>query len=161
MKTALFPGSFDPLHNGHLEIVEMAARTFDRVVVAPTHNSRKGVPLFNLDERAEMIAEAVTHLDNVDVAVGAGLTVDLARQVGADVILKGLRVASDFEHELQMAQMNKALSGVVTLFLPCASTSSFIASSLIRDIVRLGGAERVVSMVPSPVAKRLVELERP
>ncbi|MGH9180336.1 MAG: pantetheine-phosphate adenylyltransferase [Acidimicrobiales bacterium] len=156
MKTALFPGSFDPLHNGHLEIVEMAARTFDQVVMAPLYNSRKGVPLFDLEERAEMITEAVAHLDNVSVALGHGLAVDLARKVGADVIVKGLRVASDFEHELQMAQMNEALSGVLTVFLPCASTSSFIASSLIRDIVRLGGAERVGSMVPPQVAKRLI-----
>ncbi|MEO7442115.1 MAG: pantetheine-phosphate adenylyltransferase [Acidimicrobiales bacterium] len=160
MKTALFPGSFDPLHNGHLEIVEMAARTFDHVVVAPLYNSRKGVPLFSLEERAELITDAVGHLDNVAVALGTGLVVDLARQVGADVIVKGLRVASDFEHELQMAQMNEALSGVVTLFLPCASTSSFIASSLIRDIVRLGGAGRVGSMVPPTVAKRLAEVNR-
>ncbi|HVL92746.1 MAG TPA: pantetheine-phosphate adenylyltransferase [Acidimicrobiales bacterium] len=158
MRAALFPGSFDPLHNGHLEIVEMAARTFDRVVVAPLHNSRKGVPLFTLQERAGMIADAVAHLDNVGVAAGEGLAVDLAREVGADVIVKGLRVASDFEHELQMAQMNEALAGVVTLFLPCASTSSFISSSLIRDIVRLGGAGRVASMVPPPVAKRLAEV---
>ncbi len=152
MRAALFPGSFDPFHNGHLEMVEMAARTFDHVTVAPLHNARKGVPLFTLEERAEMITEAVTHLDNVDVALGEALTVDLARRVGADVIVKGLRVASDFEHELQMAQMNEAISGIVTLFLPCASTSSFIASTLIRDIVRLGGAERVAPMVPAPVA---------
>lgn len=158
MRTALFPGSFDPLHNGHLEIVEMAARTFDHVVVAPLYNSRKGVPLFSLDQRAEMITEAVKHLDNVDVAPGSALAVDLAHQVGADVIVKGLRVASDFEHELQMAQMNEAISGIVTIFLPCASTSSFISSSLIRDIVRLGGAARVASMVPGPVAERLAEV---
>ena len=160
MRSALFPGSFDPLHNGHLEIVEMAARTFDHVVVAPLHNARKGVPLLPLAERAEMIADAVAHLDNVAVAVGEGLAVDLARQVGADVIVKGLRVASDFEHELQMAQMNEAISGIVTLFLPCASTSSFLSSSLIRDIVRLGGADRVAAMVPPPVAERLVAVGR-
>lgn len=159
MRTALFPGSFDPFHNGHLEMVEMAARTFDHVTVAPLHNARKGVPLFTLEERAEMITRAVGHLANVDVALGEALTVDLARRVGADVIVKGLRVASDFEHELQMAQMNEAISGIVTLFLPCASTSSFIASSLIRDIVRLGGAERVASMVPPPVAGSLAQVQ--
>ena len=160
MKTALFPGSFDPLHNGHFEIIEMAARLFDHVVVAPLRNSRKGVPLFELSERGEMIGESVAHLDNVSVAVEAALVVDLARRVGADVIVKGLRVASDFEHELQMAQMNEAISGVSTVFLPCASTSSFIASSLIREIVSLGGADRVRDMVPAPVANRLAEKHR-
>ncbi|MGH9164582.1 MAG: pantetheine-phosphate adenylyltransferase [Acidimicrobiales bacterium] len=160
MKTALFPGSFDPLHNGHLEIIEIAAATFDQVVVAPMRNSRKGLALFSVEERGEMIGEAVVHLANVSVAVEAALVVDVARRVGADVIVKGLRVASDFEHELQMAQMNKTISGISTVFLPCASTSSFIASSLIREIVSLGGAERVASMVPAAVAKRLDEKYR-
>ncbi|MGQ0520805.1 MAG: pantetheine-phosphate adenylyltransferase [Actinomycetota bacterium] len=157
MRTALFPGSFDPLHNGHLEIIETAARLFDSVIVAAVRNPQKGEPLFSLADRREMIAESVEHLPNVQVEFFGSLVVDLARQVGADVIVKGLRVASDFEHELQMAQMNEAISELVTVFLPCATSSSFIASSLLREIVRLGGATRVSSMVPGPVAKRLVE----
>jgi pantetheine-phosphate adenylyltransferase len=157
VRTALFPGSFDPLHNGHLEIIETAARLFDSVIVAAVRNPQKGEPLFSLADRREMIAESVEHLPNVQVEFFGSLVVDLARQVGADVIVKGLRVASDFEHELQMAQMNEAISELVTVFLPCATSSSFIASSLLREIVRLGGATRVSSMVPGPVAKRLVE----
>ena len=155
MRTALFPGSFDPLHNGHLEVIESAAHMFDQVVVAAVQHPQKGEPLFGPEERRTMIEESVAHLANVRVELLATLVVDLARQVGADVIVKGLRVVSDFEHELQMAQMNEAISGVFTVFLPCASSSSFIASSLLREIARFGGAGRVRSMVPDPVAKRL------
>ena len=157
MRTALFPGSFDPLHNGHLEIIETAAGLFDSVIVAAMRNPQKGEPLFSLPDRQEMIAESVEHLPNVRVEFFGSLVVDLARQVGADVIVKGLRVASDFEHELQMAQMNEAISELVTVFIPCATSSSFIASSLLREIARFGGASRVSGRVPPPVAKRLVE----
>ncbi len=157
MRTALFPGSFDPLHSGHLEVIETASRLFDGVIVAALANPSKGEPLFGLEARQEMIREAVGHLDNVKVAAFDGLVVDVAKEVGADVIVKGMRATSDFDYELQMAQMNEAISGVVTVFLPSASSRSFIASSLVREIARLGGATRVRSMVPAPVARHLEE----
>jgi pantetheine-phosphate adenylyltransferase len=157
MRTALIPGSFDPFHNGHLDVVETASRLFDGVVVAAIRNPQKTGQFFTLDERRDMIAESVAHLDNVKIVFFASLVVDVARQFGADVLVKGLRVSTDFEYELQQAQMNKAISGIETVFFPCASDSSFIASSLIRDIARYGGADRLSGMVPGPVFRRLVE----
>ncbi|HZQ29423.1 MAG TPA: pantetheine-phosphate adenylyltransferase [Acidimicrobiales bacterium] len=157
MRTALFPGSFDPLHNGHLEIIDTASRLFDSLVVAAMRNPQKGEPLFSLDERREMIEESTAHLDNVRIVGLSSLVVDLAKDVGADVIVKGLRAITDFESELQMAQMNHQISGIDTLFIPCASEHSFVASRLVRDIARYGGGGRVSSMVPPPVAKRLAE----
>ena len=158
MSTALYPGSFDPFHNGHLEIVEMASKAFDTIYVTAFRNPGKE-PLFTLDERREMIEESVAHLDNVKVILNtdALLIVDLAKEVGADMLVKGLRVASDFEYELQMAQMNEAISGIQTVFVPCASSQSFLSSSLIRDIARLGSGSRVEEMVPDAVAIRLKE----
>lgn len=155
MASVLYPGSFDPIHNGHLEIIETAARLFDRVQVAAMRNPQKGEPLFSMDERRAMIEESVAHLDNVEVTMFSSLVVDLARERGADFIVKGLRAVSDFESELQMAQMNHKISGVDTLFIPSASGNSFLASKLIREITRFGGD--VSNMVPPPVAKRLEE----
>jgi pantetheine-phosphate adenylyltransferase len=157
VKTALCPGSFDPIHNGHLEVIESAAKLFDHVVVAVIRNPGKDKPMFTLPEREEMVQESLSHLGNISTTHMKKLTVDVAKDVGARWIVRGLRVASDFEYELQMSQMNEAISGIETIFVPCASTSSFIQSSLIRQIVNGGSAEQLASMVPEPVLKRLRE----
>jgi pantetheine-phosphate adenylyltransferase len=153
--TVLYPGSFDPFHNGHRELVETAAYLFDHVVVAAMRNPQKGKPLFTLPERQAMIEESLSHLDNIRVVQFSKLVVDVAKDVGADFIMKGLRAVSDFENEMAQAQVNLNVSGVHTVFLPSASASSAIASKYIRDIARFGGD--VSSMVPEPVALRIRE----
>lgn len=155
MTKVLYPGSFDPIHNGHVELIETASHLFDAVVVAVIRNPQKGSGLFELEERQEMIEESLAHLDNVEVMAQTVLTVDLAKKIKADFIIKGLRAVSDFESELQQAQVNLAISGVHTMLLPSATTHSFIASKWIREISKFGGD--VTSLVPPPVAKRLAE----
>jgi len=137
-----------------MEIVETAARLFEEVIVAAVYNPQK-TPLFELDERQAMLEECFAHLPNVRTTMFASLVVDLATREGVDFIVKGLRAVSDFENELQMAQMNQAVSGVHTLFIPSASKHSFLASKLIRELARFG--QQIDSMVPPPVAKRLIE----
>jgi pantetheine-phosphate adenylyltransferase len=146
---ALVPGSFDPFHNGHLEVVERAAQLFDEVVVAALRNPQKASSLFDLEERRQQIADSTAHLDNVRIVSVSTLLVDVARDVDASAIVKGLRAVSDFETELQMAQMNRSLSGVETLFIPTSSKYSFIASRLLREVARYGGD--VSPFVPEPV----------
>jgi len=155
VRTALFPGSFDPFHNGHLEVVERSARLFDEVVVAAIRNPQKSEALFSLAERKEMLLESFAHVPNVSVDSLSVLVVDLARDLKAAAIVRGLRAVSDFENELQMAQMNRALSGIETVFIPTGPSNSFIASRLLREVARFGGD--VSTMVPTPVAKRLAE----
>jgi pantetheine-phosphate adenylyltransferase len=155
VRIALIPGSFDPVHNGHLEVIERASRLFDEVVVAALRNPQKTEPLFSLDERRQMLEKSLGHLANVRIVSVSTLVVDVARDVGATAIVKGLRAVSDFENELQMAQMNKELSGVETLFIPTSSAHSFIASRLLREVARFRGD--VTSFVPEVVATRLQE----
>jgi pantetheine-phosphate adenylyltransferase len=155
MRVALFPGSFDPFHNGHLEVVERACKLFDEVVVAAVRNPQKSESLFDLDERKEMIEVSVAHLDPVRIVSVTSLVVNVARDVGAVAIVKGLRAVSDFDNELQMAQMNRQLSGIETIFIPTSATHSFIASRLLREVARFGGD--VSSFVPENVAKALAK----
>jgi pantetheine-phosphate adenylyltransferase len=154
--TALVPGSYDPIHVGHLRIIETTAQLFDQVVVAVVGNPQKSASgLFDVAEREALIEASVRHLDNVKTAHWSGLTVDLARDLGIDVIVKGLRGLTDFEYEVQMAQTNEHVSGVVTMFLPTAPEHGYLASRFIREIARMGG--KVSDMVPPPVAARLQE----
>jgi len=155
MTTVLYPGSFDPFHNGHRELVETASYLFDRVVVAAIRNPQKGDGLFDLEEREAMIEESLAHLDNIRVVHFSKLVVEVAKDVGADVIVKGLRAVSDFESEMHQVHMNRKISGIETLFIPSATEHSFVASKLLREIARFGGD--VTEMVPDAVSKRLAE----
>jgi pantetheine-phosphate adenylyltransferase len=152
---ALIPGSFDPVTFGHLDVVERTARLFDHVLVVVVANPGKALPLFSLDQRQEMLAEVTAHLPDVEVGAFEGLLVDFAMAKGVDAIVKGLRAVSDFDFELQMAQVNERMSGIPTVFFPTAPEHSFLSSSLVREVARFGGD--VSSMVPAPVAQRLKE----
>ncbi|GIU87239.1 MAG: phosphopantetheine adenylyltransferase [Acidimicrobiia bacterium] len=158
MATALCPGSFDPVTNGHLDIIERTARLFDDVIVAVIRNPQKTQSLFDLEERQDMLREVTAHLRNVRIDHFTGLLVDYAKQQGADAIVKGLRAVSDFDYELQMAQMNQRLSGIDTFFVSTSPQHSFLSSSLVREVARFGGD--VSSMVPTAVAARLAKLFR-
>ena len=155
MATALCPGSFDPVTNGHLDIIERTARHFDDVIVAVIRNPQKTASLFTLEERQAMLAEEISHLENVRIEFFKGLLVEFAKDHGAESIVKGLRAVSDFDYELQMAQMNQRLSGIDTFFLSTTPQHSFLSSSLVREVARFGGD--VSSMVPKTVLARLVD----
>lgn len=155
MATALCPGSFDPPTNGHVDVVERAARYFDGVVVAVIANPAKQ-PLFSLEERTAMLAEALGHVENVEIASFDGLLVDFARVRGVTLVVKGLRAVSDFEYELQMAQMNAALHpDIDTMFVTAKPAWAFLSSSLVKEVARYGGS--VEGLVPPAVDKALGE----
>jgi pantetheine-phosphate adenylyltransferase len=152
---ALCPGSFDPPTNGHVDVIERAARYFERVCVAVIANPSKS-PLFSVDERTDLLENVLSHLRNIEVASFNGLLVDFARDRGLPVIVKGLRAVSDFEYELQMAQMNSTLlPGLDTVFISAKPEWAFLSSSLVKEVARFGGA--VEGLVPPLVAKALIE----
>jgi pantetheine-phosphate adenylyltransferase len=149
------PGSFDPVTHGHLDVIRRASTSFDHVTVACMRNISKGGGLFDLDERLQMLEEVTADLPNVDLAVFKGLLVDFARDNGIGIIVKGLRAVSDFESELQMAQMNRSIGDVETLFMSANPEHSFLSSSLVKEVARFGGD--VTDFVPPAVARRLVQ----
>lgn len=137
--TAIYPGTFDPITNGHRDLIQRAARLFDRVIVAIAANPKK-TPLFNLQERVELAREVLVSLGNVEVCGFDSLLADFAREQGAKVILRGLRAVSDFEYEFQLAGMNRRLApDVETIFLTPAEKYTFISSSLVKEVAALGG----------------------
>jgi len=158
VRTALCPGSFDPVTLGHLDIIERSCRHFDEVIVAVIRNPQKTGSLFSLEDRQQMLKEATQHLSNIRIQFFKGLLVDFAREHGVNAIVKGLRAVSDFDQELQMAQMNQRLSGIDTFFLSTSPQHSFLSSSLVREVARFGGD--VSGMVPKNVNDRLVETFR-
>ncbi len=152
MTTVVCPGSFDPVTNGHLDIIERSAHLFDEVVVAVLVNeSKRG--LFTIEERLELLTEATQGLDNVRVDSFKGLLVDFCADRGIDAIVKGLRAVTDFDYELQMAQMNGSLTSVDTVFIPTSPAYSFLASSLVKEVAKHGGD--VSGLVPAHVLDAL------
>ena len=140
MKTVVYPGSFDPCTNGHLDVIARASKLFDRVVVAVLINHAKK-PLFHVDERVAMLKQAVAAYPNVEVRSFSGLLVDFMREENATVIIKGIRAMSDFEYEFQMALTNHALScEIETLFIPTSKDYMFLSSSIVKEIARYGGS---------------------
>lgn len=157
IRRAVCPGSFDPVTNGHLDIIGRSAALYDELVVAVFVNRTK-TSLFSVDERRDMLAEVTADYPNVRIDVFQGLVVDYCRDNAIPVIIKGLRAVSDFDYELQMAQMNRGLAGIDTLFMPTNPEYSFLASSLVKEIANWGGD--VSALVPSLVSKRLAERAR-
>jgi pantetheine-phosphate adenylyltransferase len=153
MARAIVPGSFDPVTNGHLDIIERAAALFDEVTVAVARSSPKSA-LFDVEERVQMLREASSHIPNISVGSFEGLLVEYARAHGAIAIVRGLRAVSDFEYELQMALMNRRLApDIETVFMMTGAEYSYLSSSVVKEIARLGGS--VEGLVPKSVGQRL------
>ena len=150
---AVYPGSFDPVTNGHMDLIQRSSALFDKVVVSILRNAGK-VPLFSVEERMDMLEEATRDLKNVSVTSFDGLLVDYVDQMGASVIIRGIRAVSDYEYELQMALMNRRLSSKIeTVFMLPAESYSFLSSKLVKEIAQLGGS--IQGLVPADVERRL------
>ena len=155
MRTAVYPGSFDPITNGHLDIIRRGTRLFDRVIVAILENEEKA-PLFPLDERIEMIREVTSDLPSVEIQSFSGLLVNFVRKVDAAAVVRGIRAVSDFEYEFQMALMNRELApDAETIFMMPAVEYSYVSSRLIKEVFRLGG--EIDRLVPPLVLQRLAD----
>jgi pantetheine-phosphate adenylyltransferase len=153
MRTAVYPGSFDPLTNGHLDIIRRASRLFDRVLVSVLQNEGKS-PMFSVQERMELISVCTRELDAVEVHSFSGLLVDFMRRVDAQAVVRGIRAVSDYEYELQMALMNRELhEGAETIFMLPAVEYTFVSSRLVKEVFRLGGD--ISHLVPPPVLDAL------
>jgi pantetheine-phosphate adenylyltransferase len=153
MRTVIYPGSFDPITNGHLDLVHRAARLFDRVVVAVAKNESKN-PLFTMSDRLQLVRDSVTELVNVEVDAFDGLLVDYVEKQGGQAVIRGLRAVSDFEFEFQLALMNRKLNErIETIFMMPKDTYTFLSSRIVKEIARLGG--NVEEFVPARVAKAL------
>ena len=156
MITAIYPGTYDPVTCGHVDVIERAAAIFDRVVVGVVGNPQHKTPMFTLDERVAFLKEELDRLDNVEVDVFSELVVDFARRWEARVIVKGLRVISDFEWEFQMNQLNRHLAPEIeTVYVMASPSVSFVSSSGVKEIAAFGG--KVDKLVPDTVARRLAE----
>ena len=156
MITAIYPGTYDPVTLGHVDVIERSAAIFDRIVVGVVGNPQHKTPMFTLDERVDFLREALAHLENVEVDVFSELVVDFARRWQAKVIVKGLRVISDFEWEFQMNQLNRHLAPEIeTVYVMASPQVSFVSSSGVKEIAAFGG--KVDELVPEPVARRLAE----
>ena len=154
MTAALVPGSFDPPTNGHLDVIERCVGIFDEVIVGVIRNPSK-TPLFNEAERIEMLTDLCSQWKTVRIGSFGGLLVNYAEQAGADVVVKGLRAMTDFDYEFQMSQMNRHLSGIVTLFVATKPEYGYLSSSLVKEVSRLGGA--IDALVPASVAAAMKE----
>jgi pantetheine-phosphate adenylyltransferase len=155
MKTAVYPGSFDPVTNGHLDIIERSSKLFDKVIVVASVNTSK-TPMFTIDEKKSILKEAVSHLDNVVIDSFQGLLVNYVEENDVDVIVKGLRAISDFEMELQMAGMNRKLNpNAETVFLMTSTDYSYLSSSIVKEIFKLGGP--ISELVPKVVEDAMIK----
>jgi len=155
--TAIYPGTYDPVTNGHIDVIGRAAAIFDRVVIGVVGNPQHKQPMFTLDERVAFLREALADNENVEVDVFSELVVDFAHKWGAKVIVKGLRVISDFEWEFQMNQLNRTLApDIETVYVMASPAVSFVSSSGVKEIAAFGG--NVTELVPEPVARRFQEL---